>query len=107
MCDEKNQLPNSSSLFGGNTAGGSWVVGGNDTLRQCPTCHFWYTGYHGCTGTALAPNAGFAAFPQPMPVRAQTGLTPHVCPVCTGKVETVGEGREACPACNGACVLWG
>jgi DnaJ-class molecular chaperone len=104
MCDENNQLPNSVPLFGGNTAGGSWQFSGSGALHQCPTCHFWYTGYHNCGGVTLTADAGYAVYPQSVPVKVQTGLTPHVCPVCEGSGE---KDTGKCPACKGACVLWG
>lgn len=89
------------------------MSGGRSSIHHCINCGYWYTGYHDCSGATLAPYAGPALWPQTVPVWPQPERKPHVCPVCTGtgKVQTssaaADTGGDTCPACAGACVLWG
>lgn len=123
MCDENNQLPNAVPVFNA-TASGNAVFSQNTALRYCAACMTWVSSYHDCAYSALAPSASLnfwkcgacgqyvsGAFHTCAPLMltpAQPERKPHVCPVCTGKgvVVDVEESRD-CPACKGACVLWG
>lgn len=69
----------------------------------CSNCEQNVTGFHVCAKPVSIPTVWVS--PQPE-------HKPHTCPVCAGRgkvdrpVAADTEG-EQCPACKGACVLWG
>jgi hypothetical protein len=65
MCDTDYQLPGSVPVYAG-TPGVAVFYGGSDCY--CSACMTWVSGHHACMWPT---NAGFAAYPQPMP--ATTG----------------------------------
>jgi rubrerythrin len=115
MCDTKGQLPNATPSFTLTSTGGSDWYGNSATAWSCGKCGYLvYAGsVHHCP-SGLGP----ALYPQPVSIptvwtEPRTERKPHTCPVCTG-TGRVHRGAlsshtngEECPACKGACVLWG
>jgi rubrerythrin len=115
MCDTNNQLPDATPSFTLTSTGGSDWHGNSATAWSCGKCgNLIYAGsVHHCP-TGLGP----ALYPQPVSIptvwtEPQTERRPHVCPVCAGRglveagTTSVTGAGETCPACKGACVLWG
>ena len=89
-------------------SGGWWPYGSLSTSTStCPNCGgtCFSTRAHHCPTAVGIPSVWVS----PQPERK-----PHVCPVCTGSGD-VDDTQQAdtalrakqCPACKGACVLWG
>jgi hypothetical protein len=76
------------------SATGSW---------WCGNCQQMVNGFHQCTKPVSIPTVWVS----PQPERK-----PHACPVCKGRGRVskrlaADSGDDECPACRGACVLWG
>lgn len=73
MCDENDQLPDAAPVYTyGGTAG---RFAGSNPLRHCVACGYWHNGYHACSSVTLAPDTGFAVYPQAVPVWSQPART--------------------------------